>query len=257
MTGVWEYGADAGCRMAAWRVLPTQTPPMTEMRRYVPLLIAGSALIAAGCRDVVAPTRQTTTAATTIRLFGGGPNSFAFLASPTEGADAVTVTFDLSPDGGSVKVGEFTVDYEANAVCDPSTAGYGPATWALRCETLTQPITMTARFWKADGRNYADFYPDIRFAPEKNVVLSVSRPEIIGSGLTLVELMAKYPVWYTMRVDSYRFFIDEEWSDPSLAARYDTTAGTVSRRIGHFSGYVIRWGYCEEFPEDPECAPAP
>lgn len=220
------------------------------MRRFVPLLIAGSALIAAACRDAVAPTRSEET--TTIAAFGGGPNSFAALVGPSVDANGTSVTFDILPGGNTAQVGEFRIAFDANAVCDPATSGYGPLYWKQSCTPLGAPITITAHVFSKDGRNYAEFSPDIRFNPAVNVEISTIRKDIIGRSLTLTMIL-KYGIWYTTRVGDTRYFIDEYFYDPTLLMHFNTTTGRVWRKIRHFSGVVIRTGYCEEFPDDLLC----
>jgi hypothetical protein len=219
------------------------------MRRYVPVLIAGLALVGTACRDAVAPTRPETSSPSLRSL---GDRSYSYAVGPTEGQNAQTVTFDILPQGGTVQIGEFSLEYEANSVCDPETSGYGPDTWTTGCSTLRTPITITAKFWTENGHSFAEYSPDIRFSPDKEVVLSVQRPEIIGLDDKL-SLQLTYGVWYTRVVDGVRQFIDEGWTDLALYTHFDTETGVVRRKIRHFSGYVVHTGYCEENPEDPAC----
>ncbi len=213
------------------------------MRKYVPLLIAGSALIAAACRDSVAPPEANEAAA----LYKHD-RSFSALVGDANVAGATTVTFTLSPNGGQgVKVGEFTLDYSANAVCVPATSGYGPGYWRLSCETLQEPITITATSWVADGRSYTEFSPDIRFSPAATVQLSVVREAIIGDYLSLRTALANN-IWYVRLVGTYGFFVDEGWLDPEIRTHFDTETGLVWRRIRHFSGWSVRSGDCEAAP---------
>jgi hypothetical protein len=222
------------------------------MRRYVPLLIAGSALIAAACRDSVAPTRSTTAAdLVTLQSFGGGPSSFASLWSSSNESDAKTVTFTIKPEGGTARIGDFRLEYPANSVCDPATSSYGPSEWLTPCETLNTSITITAKFWYVNGNAYSDFAPNIRFAPDKNVVLYVVRPKAKGNSLTA---FLEYSMWYTTVVGDTRFYVDEAYFDSSLATHVDSNTGKVSRKIRHFSGYYVRTGEaCDDTAGDPDC----
>jgi hypothetical protein len=222
------------------------------MRRYVPLLIAGSALIAAACRDSVAPTRSTNAAdLVTLQQFGGGPNSFASLWNQDDESNAKTVSFTIKPEGGTVRIGDFRLQYDANSVCNPETSGYGPSEWMKPCETLDAPITITGKFWFHNGNAYSDFSPNIRFAPDKNVELYVNRPK--AKGLTA---FLEYSMWYTTVVGDTRYFVDEGYLDSALKTRVDEN-GKVSRKIRHFSGYYVRSGEsCDDTAGDPECVPA-
>jgi hypothetical protein len=217
------------------------------MRRYIPLLIAGSAFIAAACREPVAPTRP---GATELQRFGG--NSFSALVNAGEDANAQTITFQILPEGGTASIGSFNLNYEANAVCDPATSGYGSLYWEQPCNTLNEPITITARFWTADGQNFAQFTPDIRFSPAKDVVLSVTRPEIVGRQVNFW-MMLKYNIWYWQQYGDTRWYIDEAWLNSELNTRFNNETGLVSREIRHFSGWSVRTGDCEGEIPPPEC----
>jgi hypothetical protein len=218
------------------------------MRKYVPLLIAGSALIAAACRESVSPRGATEAAA----LFKQQDRSFRAAVQGYEAPGASNVstqTFELSPDGGSLNVGAFTLTYDANAVCDPATSGYGESYWKSECETLNQPITITATSWEEDGRAYTEFSPDIRFAPGKSVELSVVREEVIGEFLSLRTALANN-IWYVVRVGEFGYFEDEGWLDPYVRTHFNTQTGLVSRKIRHFSGWSVRSGDCGAGADD-------
>lgn len=217
------------------------------MRRYVPLLIAGTVLIAAACSDsAIAPTRSTAS----ISLFSS-PASQANLTLSNLGSR--TYTFTIDPQGGSVKIGGFRLDYPANSVCDPATSGYGPEYWLAPCQTLTTSITMTAVVSYVDGQAQADFSPNIRFRPDASVLLSVKRPRIVGQLLT-DDLQRAYSMLYFKMVDGSRYTIDEAATDSDLATKYDNGQGWVWRRIRHFTGYYVRSGDpCDASSGDPNC----
>jgi len=231
------------------------------MRRYVPLLIAGSVFIAAACRDATAPTRSPAAKdLSTIAALGSGPRSFASVVNDEAENNAETIVFKLSPGGGRAHVRGFTVSYPADAVCDPATSTYGSTEWDEPCTTLTDEITVTARFWIDNGIAQAEFSPDIRFNPAKTVTLST----IISAVKALDDnaiTRAIFSLGYTRRVDDIRYFIDDAATDPRLATSIDFTSGRVSRTIQHFSGYFVQWGtiWCEDGSEfnDPLCVLGP
>jgi hypothetical protein len=238
---------------------------MTPMRRFVPLLIAGAAFIAAACSDAVAPTRSTTVrtrALPPVSAFRGGPASYSDAANDSAEATARTVVFTIDPTGGSVRIGGYTLIYPDNAVCDPTTSGYGPDVWKNPCTTLTEPITITAKYWYEDARLHADFSPDIRFDPSKTVIVATIIKELIGVELT-DDVTTAFSLWYSTRVGDTRYFIDDGATDPDLATHFGVSDGKsngkVNRRIYHFSGYFVREGiWCEgtEF-DDPACSENP
>ena len=208
------------------------------MRRYVPLLIAGIALIVSGCRDTVAPTSSAPLAT----LIPVEDMSFSRVVSSTDGANATELKFTFSRAAGSTKLGEFTLTWEENSVCERDNSGYGWEFFRKACQAENEDIEMTAKVWSDNGRTYVDFYPDIRFSPDRNVTLSVVREEIIGKRRLSRKLMAKYNIYYTHRIGNTRHYIDEAWVDPEQRTQYDTETGVVMREIRHFSGFVIRTG---------------
>lgn len=227
------------------------------MRRFVPLLIAGTALIAAACRDTVAPGDSAATSRPVAVIPSGAHVSSARVNRQAEDAAGV-IHFTLDPRGGAVRIGAFTLRYPRNAVCDPNRSGYGPDEWKKPCPALRRPIDMQAKFWTDEaGVAYADFSPDIRFDPSKTVLLSTSVPEIRGMTLTDV-IRASYVISYTVSNGQERFFVDDGSTDPALATHFGTQRdGTASgfawRRIYHFSGYYVRSGKaCDS--SDSECS---
>ena len=221
-----------------------------SLRRYVPLFIAGAALLVAGCGDSTAPTRLSNASAIpTLSALGGGPRSSSARANHEAYNAAATIRFTISSEGGRAQVGRFTLTYPAHSVCDPATSGYGAGVWTNACATLSEPITITARFWMEDGRTHADFSPDIRFDPSKNVTLTAIVPEIRRQKIT-DEIRAQYAIWYSTVVGDTRYFIDEAALYPELATvfteRHGMASGNLIRRIYHFSGYYVRSGRCDE-----------
>lgn len=214
------------------------------MRRYVPILIAGAALIAAACRDAIAPSRASSEARSLVALTQG-PHVTSARADHAAESKGTTFTFRIDPEGGSTRVGGFTLVYPSRAVCDPERSEYGPDEWDEPCRTLDRPITIRARAWVQDGVSYVDFRPNIRFHPEKEVRLFADIPALRGRVLTDA-LRSLYSIGYTLSNGNTRYFLDEGAEDSSLATFFDTkdgkATGQVSRRILHFSGYYVRAG---------------
>ena len=222
------------------------------MRRYVPLLIAGAALIVAACSDSVAPMRSSNESdLPSVSSLGGGLGSSAIRGNKRNEDSAKPVVFELFPEGGTVRIGGFKLKYPANAVCDPSTSGYGPSEWKNACQTLTTPITITAKVWVENGRTHADFSPDIRFDPSKNVYMSVKIRDIKGK-VPQDDWTEKYGIWYSTRIGDVRYYINDAADNPELTTMFDTVrngkaTGWMTRKIWHFSGYYVRSGrVCDE-----------
>jgi len=208
------------------------------MRRFVPLLIAGAALIAAACSDPIAPTRSGPVA-----NLVAGPSTIASVTSSD--VNGKTFTFTIDPSGGNVQVGGFRLKYDANSVCNPASSGYGPEYWLKPCQTLTAPITMTARMWVSDGAVYADFSPNIRFSPSSQVILAVKRSAIME--MTGGDATSFFPMYYFKIVSGSMVTVDEAANDIELQTKADNSHGWVWRRIRHFTGYYVRSGFsCDE-----------
>lgn len=229
------------------------------MRRYVPLLIAGAALIAAACRDAISPSGSSSKTTSAITALSSGQYVSSERANPRAEAKGNSSTFTLSPFGGFVRLGAFVLSYPANAVCDPNRSGYGPTEWNKPCPTLGRPITIRVKTWVQDGVAYSDFDPNIRFDPAKRVSLTTFVTDLRDKTLT-EQLRSAYAIGYTTSDGTTRFFYDEAASDPAMATYFwlktdGTASGFATRRIYHFSGYYVRSGkYCDELSLDPECS---
>src|SRR6266513_4745376 len=143
------------------------------MRRYVPLLIAGLATLAAACSDATAPASVSSSSLSAANVSAaaerGGRRGRQHRAE-----------FEIPVRGGRVHVGEFWLTFPADAVCDPRNSGYGPEYWDLECKTVKHNFRITAKYWSENGESIVEFSPDIRFAPDKVVLISTVRPELIG-----------------------------------------------------------------------------
>ena len=214
------------------------------MRRFVPVLIAGAALIAAACSEPASPRAPVAQQREWVPLL----SSHVQMAPANMWAieQAGTFVFTLNPEGGHADIGVYNLDYDADAVCNPETSEYGPSEWRKPCETLGAPITITAKFWVEDGHVYSDFSPDIRFSPSKYVWVSANVPDLKGKEITDA-LREKYAVNYTRVVNGMRYFIDEAAEDPGLATIFGeengVANGNLKRRLLHFSGYYVRSGF--------------
>jgi hypothetical protein len=198
------------------------------MRRFVPILLAGAALIAAACGESIAPKRSVD-----LHSFGA-PVVYTQTWDPS--TPTWTATFVMDPAGGRVTIGEFTLDYPANAVCNPATSGYGPTTWDRPCETLDSPVEFTARlWWQADGSVFIELSPDVRFAPDKEVTISITRP-------WTDEELARRTLYYFKNIGTTTYVIDEAAVDEDVTTHYDAELNRLERRVKHFSGIVLNSG---------------
>jgi hypothetical protein len=221
------------------------------MRRFVPPLVAGVVVIAAACSDSVAPTPSTSEPQLTL---ASGSLAAAKKVRPPSTASVATFSIPAAGNIGSpIRVGDFFLEFPANAVCNPLTSGYGKHFWDKPCETINYDFAITATYWWEKGEAYVEFYPDIRFDPTKRVEISSYRPALVGkTGI------GNYELWYWVRTLHGKARVDEARADQSVRSFFDPATGRVFRRVKHFSGISLSSGMlCDETVGDPDCVPAP
>lgn len=137
------------------------------------------------------------------------------------------------------KFGNNTVHIPAHTICDPETSGYGPGLWDEPCVSLLDhKIAVRARWQPKGGHGAVEFEPDLRFAPssdpKKWVVLSLHDKKVISQ-------LRQYSILWLQPWDHE--WADESATDVTLKAWTSKDDNVVSRRIKHFSGYMILAGY--------------
>lgn len=231
------------------------------MRRTIPILLVGAvAAFAVACSEsAVAPARSDLSTSA----------SDASLASGARGRDrssTVLASLEISPNGGTYRIGDFEVVIPAGAVCDPSTTAYGPGHWDEDCTPLSRGLTVNVVAESQRNRVSVDFRPDIRFRPSAGVVTIRTagfRQLLTSANVRQLSLNARYfqsfamlyvPTGSQSRVDEAR-----SSGDRSLVTHVDLSSGMVWRRIKHFSGYQVSLGFsCVGSTESGEtiaCAP--
>ncbi|MDF1502767.1 hypothetical protein [Roseisolibacter sp. H3M3-2] len=151
--------------------------------------------------------------------------------SSSSGGDTSRVSFSYGPNTSvTVRVGAHKVVFPTNAVCDPATSGYGPATWNSACTPLSKYITFQAKAWTdASGRPQIRFSPDVRFVPTKTVTLYLYDKAAANDP-------AFRFAWCPTGAASC---VDESKTDASLVPQRDPANGFLFGRIKHFSGYTV------------------
>jgi hypothetical protein len=150
-------------------------------------------------------------------------------ASVSAENDTVVSVFRTNPMGAlTANIGPHKLSIPAGAVCNPLLSGYGSSYWNLPCVPALGGIEITAKAWTLpNGHPMVSFSPDLRFAPTAEVVLSLKdKDAALGHDLSI------------LYCDNSNSCIDESVGDPSLTSQVDKS-GFVSRRIKHFSGYMV------------------
>jgi len=133
-----------------------------------------------------------------------------------------------------IKAGDHIVSFPANSICDPATSGYGPDLWDAPCSPLQTPITIHASWNSKDGHAYIDFQPALRFVPTSDPSRYVT---ISMKDYWNLDPNGIYPVYWQNPADST--WVDESVYDPSMSSVMDLNGNRVSRRVKHFSGYLL------------------
>ena len=147
-------------------------------------------------------------------------------------------TFSIDPNTDqSIKLGASSLDLPANSVCTLATTSYGPDQWNNDCVPESLPVTITAVVKNAATNHPSiEFSPAMRFNPARNVLLHLFVTDAATlSNMTVMKYCGPFSAVCT----------DESLTDSSLQTSVNAAAGTVSRRIKHFSGYVVA-----EYQED-------
>jgi hypothetical protein len=187
-------------------------------------------MIAAACSDAIAPTRSVDESAA-LTVFTGASQTQAARRS-NGGTPTGHFEFVIPAAGGTVQVGEFTLHFPADAVCDPKTSGYGKQAWNRPCRPYGRDLVINATFWSEGGESVIEFSPDIRFNPAVGfVTISTFRAALVNS-----TDVGDYRIWYWTRGKNGR--VRQQDDDPS----FTDGSGLVWRILKHFSGISISSG---------------
>ena len=186
--------------------------------------------MAAACSDAVAPRSPVSDAASS---FGGG------VSTQLTATDTVRFSITIDPWRSTyynLGAGN-SLTFPAGSVCDPAVSSYGPTEWDKPCTAARSAVTVSVRAW-LDGRGHprVDFTPNLRFVPSVLPTGWVS--------MTFADYAASLDPWYNIlycKTESSGC-VDESKSDPSLMTVRNPVTGKVTRRIKHFSGYLVGAG---------------
>jgi hypothetical protein len=170
-------------------------------------------------------------------------------------------SFTVTPNGGTFSINRIVaIQFPANSICDPSASTYGPSEWDSECVTLTHDIRITATTRLTASGMQVDFEPNLRFAPDKEVILStdIFAPTLrYASGMFRVypSILRGLSFYYASSMGGVP--VADYMADPSLVTHVDLRSGRVWRRVKHFSGYLQTSGAaCEPSAGDPDCIQA-
>lgn len=164
---------------------------------------------------------------------------------PTDASKALvgvvdgTYKFTVDPrEDQAINLGPNHLRIPANSICDIATSTYGSSRWNDRCDRQTAPVEITAIVRNAASDTPSiDFYPAMRFSPDKNVRLHIYVP---------VDAAAFQKKWVMKYCDDSKVCVDESLTDADLRSWVDSENKVVFRRIKHFSGYILNSGIVEE-----------
>ena len=154
---------------------------------------------------------------------------------PNKNDSVWTQDFVVDPTQASqIRLGNHLVQFPANSICDPATSGYGEGMWDAPCSPLQTPITIHATWKSKLGHAFIDFQPALRFVPTNDpsqyVMITMKDDYDLVAG-------AKYPIFWLRPSDST--WVDESLADSTENPVIDVNGNKVTRRLKHFSGYLI------------------
>ncbi len=193
------------------------------------LVFATAVVFIAACSDNTAAPKART--ADSKLVFGGG-----YTAALVQGDTArFSITIDPSQNTYYALGDGNSLMFPAGSVCDPSSS-YGITEWNQPCAPMTSTITVNVTEWlDSAGHARADFQPHLRFVPS---ALATNWVQI-----TFADLQASLSAWPILYCPTdVSSCYDESKTDASLVTVPNAVTGHLTRRIKHFSGYMVGAG---------------
>jgi hypothetical protein len=203
------------------------------MRKTSMTLVFASAAMFAACSDnSVSPRDQASDS--DMAVVGGVSTSLT-------GSD--TVRFDIVIDPSRVSTYHLgagnSLVFPTGSVCDPSKSSYGDGEWDKPCTAARSLVTEHVKAWlDAQGHPRADFSPDLRFVPSALPTQWVN----ISFADFQASLDPMFAILYCKQEKGKGSCTDESKKDPTLLTVRNAVTGKVTRRIKHFSGYMVGAG---------------
>ncbi len=200
---------------------------MTYVRPTVVLATVATLATLAACRGAtLAPRHLDVDSA---RRLGGG------VTAALTGTDTARFSITIDPwHTASYALGDGNaITFPAGSICDPSSTDGEPEQDAP-CTAIRKSITVHVTAWLDNaGHTRVDVAPHLR-----------SVPSLLPTGwvtITFTDFQAslspRYTILYCPTGNSACF--DESQADPTLVTLRNVVTGEVTRRIKHFSGYVV------------------
>ena len=200
-------------------------------RLIAAVALTSVSLALAACSDsVTAPAQKASLAPAGAHMIVASTSSFSFVLNPT-----IDNVFQ-SAEGHRLVL-------PANSICNPATSGYGSAYWDQSCTTASAPILFTVTTTtNSEGYSRLVVSPDVRFSPSKQVMVFLKDAGAANKSGAVIAYC------------SLLGCTNEGKNDASLSTLRDPATGYVFRRLKHFSGYNITYGFnCDADPSDPSC----
>ncbi|MEO6878548.1 MAG: hypothetical protein ABI205_08715, partial [Gemmatimonadaceae bacterium] len=126
--------------------------------------------------------------------------------------------------------------FPAGSVCDPAKSSYGDGQWDKPCVAARTSVSETVTAWlDSQGHPQVDFSKDLRFVPS-----------VLPTGwvtLTFADYEGSLdPMFNILYCKTPTSCVNESKKDPTLLTTHDPVSGKLTRRIKHFSGYLIGAG---------------
>lgn len=206
--------------------LPMEALMIKASKTVLIALVAGLA----ACSDSTAPNAQHQD-----RFDRSGQGSTQALTSSD------TLRFGITIDPSQVTqfplgAGNYII-FPAHSLCDPYTSTYGVTEWDNPCTPATSKFTVNVKGWlDASGNPHLDFSPGVRFVPTLDPAGWVN--------MSFTDSYAALNPWYNILYCPTvgESCINEALSDPTMATVTDPLTGRLTRRVKHFSGYMVGAG---------------
>lgn len=204
------------------------------MRRTHLLLLAGAAAaLTVGCSDTLSPTQSAPTSTATRSAETALP---ALARGATRGP-----SLRITSQAGSARVGVFTLHWSPDAVAcvgDP-------------CLPTSGPVTVHVQYKSQGGEHWVDFSPHVEFRAESQVTLETGVYRGIIRRLVRTGVPEDSPIWQSFNIRYTDSIGDRGVVDQPTVIDFGT--GTISRRVTHFSGYVVTSGATCDVNSNADC----